>query len=152
HFTLLKHPHRLLNIKDPRESYSAAEFQKNALKEIKDIIKIGKIPCLVGGTMFYYYVLLNGLSDLPKSDVNIRQYILKKNNYMGYLHEKLRSIDPFSANRIHKNDSQRLLRALEIFYISGKTLTELTKNNNYTFPYTVFPFFIIPPNKDWLYD
>jgi len=75
---LKNHPHRLLNIKDPHEIYSAAEFRRDALKEISDILKIGKIPLLVGGTMFYYQVLLYGISDLPKSNTEIREYLLNK--------------------------------------------------------------------------
>ncbi len=148
-FELSNHPHRLLNIKDPIEHYSAAEFQKDVLKEINSIIKLGKIPCLVGGTMFYYNVLLHGLSILPSSDIKIREYLLQKNN-KHFLHKKLELIDPISASRIHKNDLQRLLRALEVFYISGKNLTELKRNNHYQLPYTIFQFAIIPPNKEWL--
>ena len=123
------HPHRLLNIKDPSEIYSAAEFRRDATKEIKNILNLGKIPLLVGGTMFYYHVLLHGLSDLPPSNFEIRKYLLnqeKCNKY--FLYEKLKIIDPISANNINQNDSQRLLRVLEVFYISGKTLTSL-KNN-----------------------
>ncbi|ANZ22746.1 tRNA dimethylallyltransferase [Buchnera aphidicola (Diuraphis noxia)] len=145
---LLHHPHRLLNIKDPIETYSAAEFYKDAVKEINDIVKFGKIPCLVGGSMFYYNVLLNGLSVLPPSNLKIREYLL--NNEKKNLHAKLKLIDPVSANRIHKNDIQRLLRALEIFYLSGKNLTELKKNNHKKLPYTIFQFAIIPPSKEWL--
>ncbi|QCI22390.1 tRNA (adenosine(37)-N6)-dimethylallyltransferase MiaA [Buchnera aphidicola] len=145
---LLNHPHRLLNIKDPIENYSVAEFYNDVLREIKDIVKLGKIPCLVGGTMFYYNVLLHGLSILPPSNIKVRKYLL--NNKKNILHKQLELIDPVSANRIHKNDIQRLLRALEVFYISGKNLTELTKHNNHKLPYTIFQFSIIPPSKKWL--
>lgn len=77
-FDLKQHPHRLLNIKDPSETYSAVEFRKDALREILKILKIGKIPFLVGGTMFYYKTLLYGISDLPKSNTEIRKYLLNK--------------------------------------------------------------------------
>ncbi|QCI21274.1 tRNA (adenosine(37)-N6)-dimethylallyltransferase MiaA [Buchnera aphidicola (Hyperomyzus lactucae)] len=147
---LSSHPHRLLNIKDPVEYYSASEFQNDVLKEINNIIQLGKIPCLVGGTMFYYHVLLYGLSVLPPSNIKTREFLLQKANDKYSLHEKLELIDPISASRIHKNDFQRLLRALEIFHLSGKNLTELKKYNNYQLPYTVFQFAIIPPNKEWL--
>lgn len=147
---LSNHPHRLLNIKDPSENYSAAEFQKDVLKEMHDIIRLGKIPCLVGGTMFYYNVLLHGLSILPPSNIKIREYLLQKNHEKNILHEKLTLVDPISASRIHKNDFQRLLRALEVFYLSGKSLTELKKNNNYKLSYNIFQFAIMPPNKEWL--
>lgn len=152
-FYLLHHPHSLLNIKDPSESYSAAEFRKDALNEIKKIIKIGKIPCLVGGTMFYYQVLLYGLSNLPASNIKIRQLLLDKNrNKKNFLHEQLSFIDPISASRIHKNDHQRLLRALEVFYVSGKTLTDLKKNIFSKFPYGVIQFCMMPPSQIWLYE
>ncbi|WP_222836972.1 tRNA (adenosine(37)-N6)-dimethylallyltransferase MiaA [Buchnera aphidicola] len=144
------HPCRLLNIRDPIENYSAAEFHHDVLNEINNIIKLGKIPFLVGGTMFYYHVLLNGLSTLPPSNLKLRQYLLQKNSKKYFLHEKLKLIDPIAAKRIHKNDYQRLLRALEVFYISGKNLTELTKNNNYQLPYKIFQFALMPPNKEWL--
>lgn len=75
---LKNHPHRLLNIKDPNEIYSAAEFKRDALKEISSILKIGKIPLLVGGTMFYYQTLLYGISNLPASNIKIREYLLNK--------------------------------------------------------------------------
>ncbi|QCI21839.1 tRNA (adenosine(37)-N6)-dimethylallyltransferase MiaA [Buchnera aphidicola (Hyadaphis tataricae)] len=145
---LLHHPHRLLNIKDPSEHYSAAEFYHDALKEIHHIIKLGKIPFLVGGTMFYYHVLLNGLPNLPASSINIREFLLHHRKEI--LHKKLESIDPVSAKRIHKNDVQRLLRALEIFYLSGKNLTELKKNNHRKLPYNILQFSIMPPNKELL--
>lgn len=150
---LKNHPHRLLNIKDPSEVYSAAEFRRDALKEISNILKIGKIPFLVGGTMFYYQTLLYGMSNLPASNIEIREYLLnKKKKNRNFLYEKLILIDPISANRIHKNDSQRLLRALEVFYISGKTLTSLKeKKNSYSLPYNVIQFSIIPKNQQWLY-
>lgn len=147
---LLHHPHRLLNIKDPSEYYSSGEFQLDVLNEISEIIKLGKIPCLVGGTMFYYKILLNGLSFLPPSSIKLRENLLRQQKNENFLHKKLELIDPISANRIHKNDLQRLLRALEVFYLSGKSLTELTNNHNYHFPYTVFQFAIIPTNKELL--
>ncbi|WP_422667575.1 tRNA (adenosine(37)-N6)-dimethylallyltransferase MiaA [Buchnera aphidicola] len=149
---LSNHPHHLLNIKDPSENYSVAEFQRDALKIIINIIKSGKIPCLVGGTMFYYKALLNGLSILPESNVNIRKYILQENYNKNCLHDKLKIIDPISAIRIHPNDIQRVLRALEVFFISGKTLTELTQNKSNVFPYNVLQFAMMPPNKKWLYN
>ncbi|WP_367673080.1 tRNA (adenosine(37)-N6)-dimethylallyltransferase MiaA [Buchnera aphidicola] len=148
---LLKHPHHLLNIKDPIESYSVAEFQKDVLKIIIKIIQSGKIPCLVGGTMFYYQALLYGLSALPKSNQKIREHILHIVKNKDCLHKQLKLIDPISAVRIHHNDIQRLLRALEVFFITGKTITELTQNNSYILPYTVLQFALMPPSKEWLY-
>lgn len=150
-FDLLIHPHYLLNIKDPLESYSVVEFQKDVLKIIVKIIQSGKIPCLVGGTMFYYQTLLYGLSILPESNYKIREYILQNIKNKNCLHKQLQLIDPISAMRIHRNDIQRVLRALEVFFITGKTFTELTKDNSYILPYTVLQFALMPPSKEWLY-
>ncbi|QCI16788.1 tRNA (adenosine(37)-N6)-dimethylallyltransferase MiaA [Buchnera aphidicola (Aphis craccivora)] len=150
---LKMHPHRLLNIKDPSEVYSAAEFRTDAYKEIINILKLGKIPLLVGGTMFYYHVLLYGLSNLPPSNVEIRKYLLDKAKFNKYfLHDKLNLIDPISANNIHKNDFQRLLRALEVFYISGKTLTSLKNDSFNKLPFNIVQFAILPKSKAWLYE
>lgn len=150
---LKMHPHRLLNIKDPSEFYSAGEFRKDAYREIKSILKLGKLPLLVGGTMFYYHVLLYGLSDLPPSNFEIRRYLLDKSKYNKYfLYEKLNFIDPISASNIHKNDFQRLLRALEVFYISGKTMTSFKNNMLSELPYNIIQFSILPQSKQWLYD
>ncbi|QCI19077.1 tRNA (adenosine(37)-N6)-dimethylallyltransferase MiaA [Buchnera aphidicola (Aphis nerii)] len=147
------HPHRLLNIKDPSEVYSAAEFRKDAFKEIENILKSGKIPLLVGGTMFYYHVLLYGLSNLPPSNFKIRKYLLDKVKYnKSFLYDKLNLIDPMSARNIHRNDFQRLLRALEIFYISGTTFTSLKNTTPATLPYNIIQFSILPESKQWLYD
>ncbi|WP_237324118.1 tRNA (adenosine(37)-N6)-dimethylallyltransferase MiaA, partial [Vibrio penaeicida] len=122
-------PHRLIDILDPSESYSAADFRRDALEQMHDIASKGKIPLLVGGTMLYYKALLEGLSPLPAADPAIRQEIEQDALTLGWsaLHDKLKEIDPVSAKRIHPNDPQRLSRALEVYKISGKTLTELTK-------------------------
>ncbi|ALD15491.1 tRNA delta(2)-isopentenylpyrophosphate transferase [Buchnera aphidicola (Aphis glycines)] len=152
HLDLQMHPHRLLNIKDPAEVYSVAEFRKDAYQEIENILGLGRIPLLVGGTMLYYHVLLYGLSNLPPANFEIRKYLLNKVKYNQYfLYEQLNIIDPISANNIHKNDYQRLLRALEIFYISGKTLTSLKNNRLNKLPYNIIQFSILPKSKEWLY-
>ncbi|EGR4136983.1 tRNA (adenosine(37)-N6)-dimethylallyltransferase MiaA, partial [Vibrio cholerae] len=118
-------PHRLINILDPSEAYSAADFRRDALKEMADIVAQGKIPLLVGGTMLYFKALLEGLSPLPAADPVIRQQIELEAETLGWqaLHDQLQQIDPVSAQRIHPNDPQRLSRALEVYRISGKTLT-----------------------------
>ncbi|XBC43596.1 MAG: tRNA (adenosine(37)-N6)-dimethylallyltransferase MiaA [Buchnera aphidicola (Meitanaphis flavogallis)] len=150
---LLCDPYHLINIKDPSEAYSVGAFQRDALKVIKHVLSLGKIPLLVGGTMFYFKTLLEGLPKLPASNYDVRSYLYlinKKNKTT--LYNKLRKIDPISSTRIHPHDFQRVLRALEIFYISGKTLTELTKLKNYIFPYKVIQFSIVPQDKNWLVD
>lgn len=146
-------PHRLIDIRDPAESYSAADFRKDALKEMADITSAGRIPLLVGGTMLYFKALLDGLSPLPSADPQVRQRIEEQAEELGWeaLHQQLADIDPVSAARIHPNDPQRLSRALEVFFISGKTLTELTKISGETLPYRVHQFAIAPVSRELLH-
>ncbi|HEN3656476.1 TPA: tRNA (adenosine(37)-N6)-dimethylallyltransferase MiaA [Yersinia enterocolitica] len=146
-------PHRLIDIRDPAESYSAADFRKDALKEMADITAAGRIPLLVGGTMLYFKALLDGLSPLPSADPQVRQRIEQQAAEQGWeaLHQQLAEIDPVAAARIHPNDPQRLSRALEVFFISGKTLTELTKISGETLPYRVHQFAIAPVSRELLH-
>ncbi|MBY7865133.1 tRNA (adenosine(37)-N6)-dimethylallyltransferase MiaA [Vibrio fluvialis] len=142
-------PHRLIDILDPSEAYSAADFRRDALREMQAIVDQGKIPLLVGGTMLYYKALLEGLSPLPAADPEIRQQIEQEAQQLGWaaLHEQLRQIDPISAERIHSNDPQRLSRALEVYRISGKTLTELTQTKGEALPFRVKQFAIAPKER-----
>lgn len=142
-------PHRLIDILDPAESYSVANFRADALAEMAEITSQGKIPLLVGGTMLYYKSLLDGLSPLPSADSNIRSEIEAKAEKFGWaeLHSDLMKIDPISAGRINPNDSQRINRALEVFYISGKTMTELTQQQGESIPYDILQFAIAPQER-----
>lgn len=142
-------PHRLIDILDPSEAYSAADFRRDALREMNDIVAQGRIPLLVGGTMLYYKALLEGLSPLPAADPDIRQQIEHEAEQHGWmaLHDQLRQIDPVSAERIHPNDPQRLSRALEVYRISGKTLTELTQTKGEALPFRVKQFAIAPKER-----
>ncbi|CCN37684.1 tRNA dimethylallyltransferase [Vibrio nigripulchritudo SO65] len=144
-----KAPHRLIDILDPSESYSAADFRRDALSEMNEIVAAGKIPLLVGGTMLYYKALLEGLSPLPAAEPAIRQQIEQDALTLGWsaLHDQLKDIDPVSAKRIHPNDPQRLSRALEVYKISGKTLTELTKKQGEPLPFRVKQFAIAPKER-----
>ncbi|MGR5066364.1 tRNA (adenosine(37)-N6)-dimethylallyltransferase MiaA [Photobacterium sp. DNB22_13_2] len=146
---LAQAPHRLIDIRDPAQSYSAADFRADALKEMADIVAQGRIPLLVGGTMLYYKALLEGLSPLPAAEPVIRAQIEQEAAEKGWqaMHEELVRIDPVSGARIHPNDPQRLSRALEVFRISGKTLTELTKTQGDTLPYRVHQFAITPTDR-----
>lgn len=146
---LAQAPHRLIDIRDPAQSYSAANFRADALKEMADIVAAGRIPLLVGGTMLYYKALLEGLSPLPAADPAIRAGIELEAAEKGWqaLHDELKRIDPVSGVRIHPNDPQRLSRALEVFRISGKTLTELTKTQGESLPYRVHQFAITPMDR-----
>tara|TARA_R110002094_G_scaffold744_11_gene3934 strand:- start:683 stop:1636 length:954 start_codon:yes stop_codon:yes gene_type:complete len=124
---LARAPHRLIDIRDPAESYSAAEFRRDALAEISAIHQNGRIPLLVGGTMLYFKALLEGLAELPKADPEVRQRLLDQAGAEGWdvLHRRLEQVDPVSAQRIHPNDPQRLQRALEVYELTGQTLTDL---------------------------
>jgi len=145
-------PHRLLNIIDPSAAYSAADFRHDALREIETIIAQGRIPLLVGGTMLYYKALLEGLSPLPAADPSIRLAIEEEAKTQGWdaLHMELQRIDPVAAARIHPNDPQRLSRALEVYRISGKSLTELTQTKGEQLPYRTLQFAIAPSDRELL--
>ena len=145
-------PHRLLDLIEPTEAYSAADFRRDALREIESIVAQGRIPLLVGGTMLYYKALLEGLSPLPAADPLIRQAIETEAAQIGWdaLHQQLQHIDPVSAARIHPNDPQRLSRALEVYRISGKTLTELTQTKGEQLPYRTLQFAIAPSDRELL--
>jgi tRNA dimethylallyltransferase len=146
-------PHRLIDILDPSEAYSAADFRRDAIKEMNEIVAQGKIPLLVGGTMLYYKALLEGLSPLPAADPDIRKQIEAEAQELGWdaLHQQLLDIDPVSGERIHKNDPQRLSRALEVYRISGKTLTELTQQKGEPLPFRVKQFAIAPKERTELH-
>lgn len=146
-------PHRLIDICDPAESYSAANFRTDALREMQEISAQGKIPLLVGGTMLYYKALLEGLSPLPSADEKVRSEIEAKAALIGWagLYQELCKIDPISAQRINPNDSQRINRALEVFYLTGKTLTELTAQKGEALPYDILQFAIAPEQREVLH-
>lgn len=129
--TLAKAPHRLLGFCDPANAYSAADFAKDAKREISEIHKLGKIPLLVGGSMLYFKVLLEGLSDLPAANKDIRNSIQQQADTEGWssLHEELKTIDPKSAERLHPNHSQRIQRALEVYRITGIPLSDLQQQS-----------------------
>ena len=147
-------PHRLIDILDPKESYSAMNFREDALKEMAEISASGRIPLLVGGTMLYYKALLEGLSPLPSADPIIRAEIEEKAAKIGWagMHQELLVIDPVAGARINPNDSQRINRALEVFYITGKTMTELTEEKGEALPYRLLQFAIAPQDRAILHE
>ena len=144
-----KYPHKLIDICDPAESYSAANFRHDAIEEIEKSLSNGRTPLLVGGTMLYFKALIEGLSPLPAADSDIRQLIEEKANKLGWqaIHEELKKVDPVSAQRIHPNDPQRLNRALEVYLISGKSLTELTQESGEALPYDIMQLAIMPEDR-----
>ncbi len=125
--TLRRAPHRLIDIRDPAQAYSAAEFRDDALREIHDIHVTGRIPLLVGGTMLYFRALEQGLSALPPADPEVRARLEAEAREHGLaaLHARLARVDPVAAARIHPNDPQRTQRALEVYEITGTPMTEL---------------------------
>ena len=126
-----KHPHKLLSFIDPWKPYSTALFINDAKRELDLCDKSKKVPLLVGGTMLYFRSLLGGISRMPKADQNVRNELSCEAKEHGWesLHKKLTEIDPESASRIHPNDSQRIQRALEVYLVSSKTMTEWRKRN-----------------------
>lgn len=150
---LAAYPHQLLDIRDPSESYSAADFCQDALKAIAKSRANGRIPLLVGGTMMYFKSLIDGISPLPEADQNIRQAIALEATDKGWLamHEELQAFDPVSAQRIHPNDPQRLARAIEVYRITGNTLTQLTEIKGDKVDGNVLQFAIAPKNRSDLH-
>ena len=120
-------PHHLIDIIDPAESYSVAQFRKDTERLVQDIQSRGKLPILVGGTMMYFNALKNGLDDLPGADPAIRAELDAEAERIGVpgLHARLAEIDPDTAARLKPNDSQRIQRALEIYAIAGETMSTL---------------------------
>jgi tRNA dimethylallyltransferase len=148
-------PHRLIDILDPSESYSAADFREDALREMDKISKAGRIPLLVGGTMLYFRALQQGLSELPSADAEIRERLETQANEIGWdgMHQKLAEIDPEAARRIHPNDPQRIQRALEVYEISGCTLSELQAiDQKESFPYQVLKLVVAPSDRETLHE
>ncbi|MGB9429425.1 MAG: tRNA (adenosine(37)-N6)-dimethylallyltransferase MiaA [Gammaproteobacteria bacterium] len=124
---LRRAPHRLIDILDPAESYSAGRFRHDALAAMAEITAAGHIPLLVGGTMLYFHALQHGLAQLPSADAQVRAELDRRaaRQGLGALHAELSRVDPVAAQRIHANDPQRIQRALEVFYLTGRPLSEL---------------------------
>ena len=125
--TLAAFPHHLIDLITPEEAYSAARFRNDALACMADIVRRGRIPLLVGGTMLYYKALLEGLAELPAADPAIRAEIdaLAATHGWPAVHAELARVDPETARRLHPTDSQRLQRALEIYRLSGVPMSTL---------------------------
>ena len=122
-------PHHLIDIRDPAEAYSAADFCRDALRLMSEISARGRIPLLVGGTMLYFKVLRDGIAELPSADPVIRAAILADAERLGWpaIHSQLAAVDAVAAARIHPHHSQRIQRALEVFRMTGVPLSELQR-------------------------
>lgn len=152
--TLSLAPHRLISFLDPSTPYSAADFRKDALNEMAAITSAGRIPLLVGGTMLYFKVLLEGIADLPPADPAIRERLSAEAEQSGWpaMHARLASVDPVTAARLHPNHSQRILRALEVHALTGKPLSWLqSQSSNTLFPYNPAQIALIPTDREILH-
>jgi len=152
---LSQYPHHLIDVRDPSEPYSAMDFRSDALRLMAEITKRGKVPILVGGTMLYFKFLLEGAAKLPVADEAIRQQIEEDAQQNGWpaIHDQLAKVDPESAARLNPNDPQRVQRALEVYLISGKTLTQhWAEQKIEPFPYKVVQFAICPQERKTLHE
>jgi len=152
--TLAAVPHHLINLIEPHERYSAAQFRDDALTAMREITERGKIPLLVGGTMLYFRALLEGLSELPPADMGVRMVIDTKAEENGWpaMHKELQLLDPAIAARIQPTDSQRIQRALEVYYLTDKPMSALLKKPRYVYlPYHVTSIALIPDDRDVLH-
>lgn len=148
-------PHQLIDICDPAESYSAAQFRIDATKAMQQSWQQQRIPVLVGGTMLYFKALQFGLADLPNSDANVRAALKVELDTLGLpvLHARLATLDPDAANRLNINDSQRILRALEINLLTGKTLAEHYQMQiKHNLDYDLYSFAILPTSRADLHE
>lgn len=148
-------PHRLISFRDPAQAYSAADFAADAKREMEDIVSAGRIPLLVGGTMLYFKVLLEGLSDLPEADQGIRDAIQQRADRDGWpsVHRELQRVDAVTAESLHPNHSQRIQRALEVYQLTGRPLSELQASTGGGIQehYDIRQFALIPNNRQLLH-
>ncbi len=152
--TLQRTPHRLVDILDPSESYSAARFRADALREMQQIYRQEQIPLLVGGTMLYFRALQHGLSVLPSADSAVRADLSAElaSTGLAVLHERLARLDPVAAARIHPHDTQRILRALEVYAITGRSLTELyARQRDESLVYKIVKLVLAPVDRQRLH-
>ncbi|MCP3666347.1 MAG: tRNA (adenosine(37)-N6)-dimethylallyltransferase MiaA [Gammaproteobacteria bacterium] len=151
---LAQAPHRLIDICEPTEPYSAAQFREDALSEMADIVEAGRIPLLVGGTMLYYRALQQGLSNLPEADPAVRKILEQEGLERGWgvMHQELTKVDPDAASRIHPNDPQRIQRALEVYRITGTPLSRLQQQGKVSrLPYRVTKLVRAPADRSVLH-
>ena len=154
--TLSIAPHRLIDIRDPSEPYSAADFRRDALQEMQEITAAGRIPLLVGGTMLYFKILRDGIAPLPAANQQVRDNIQAEADKVGWaeLHLRLSKFDPVAAEKIHPNNPQRLMRALEVYEQTGIPLGEHWQNqaeskhpDSASIPYQIYNFAVVPEDR-----
>lgn len=152
--TLSRIPHHLINLIDPDQHYSAAQFRDDALSIMHEITRRGKIPLLVGGTMLYFRALQEGLSSLPPADQNLRLMLENIAGEIGWpaMHQRLAELDQETAARIKPTDSQRIQRALEVCYLTQRPMSEILKTPRQTdFPYRRISIGLIPSERSQLH-
>lgn len=150
---LIDAPHHLIDIIDPTQAYSAAQFCSDVSSLIKQIVTRGNLPLLVGGTMMYFHALQQGLSKLPEADLAIRQQLTLQAEQEGWesLHAQLARVDPIAANRIHKNDTQRIQRALEVYLLTDKPITDWLAQEEKQSNHTFINMALFPKDRAWLH-
>jgi tRNA dimethylallyltransferase len=152
--TLARWPHALVDIRDPAQPYSAAEFRADALAAMRDIAARDRVPLLVGGTGLYFRALQRGLSELPEADPEVRAQLADEAARIGWpaMHARLARLDPAAAARIGPNDAQRLQRALEVIGLSGRPLSELQRGGHgEAFPWRVLKLALLPADRQALH-
>ena len=147
--TLARAPHALIDVRDPHEAYSAAAFRADALACMAEITARGRVPLLVGGTMLYFRALLQGLDDLPGAEPSVRAAIEDAARARGWpaLHAELADVDPLTAARLAPNDAQRIGRALEIYRLSGRSMSAQLARGDASLPYRVLQLALIPADR-----
>jgi tRNA dimethylallyltransferase len=152
--TLRIAPHRLIDLCAPTQAYSAADFCRDALQAMQDIVQAGRVPMLVGGTGMYFRSLQQGMSDLPQADPVVRAALEEEAAHIGWaaMHERLRRADPIAASRIHQNDPQRIQRALEVIEITGRPLSELQGRRQRQLPFRILKIAVSPSDRAVLHD
>lgn len=153
--TLTRYPHALIDIRDPSQPYSAADFRADVLPVMQRISARGRVPLLVGGTGLYFRALQQGLSDLPEADPVIRARLSKEAEQLGWpaMHARLAKVDPLAASRIGCNDAQRVQRALEVIELTGRSLSELQRGGNGAqFPWRVLKLALLPVERYLLHE
>lgn len=148
-------PHHLIDIIDPLDAYSVAQFRADAIRLVAEIQARGRLPLLVGGTMMYFKGLNDGLDDLPTADADVRARLDAEAARIGWpgMHAKLREVDPVTADRLAPNDAQRINRALEIFELSGKPMSALlARREKQELPFGLVPFALEPSDRAVLHE
>lgn len=143
-------PHHLIDICDPKDSYSAASFRKDCIRLVGEISSRGAVPVICGGTMMYYKALVDGLSPLPQTDPAVREKIAREAELLGWpaMHEKLKDTDPVSYQKLNPNDRQRVSRALEIFTMTGRAMSSFFAQKQDKCPFDRLEYILLPETDD----